>query len=68
MSLGGKGVVSVLANIMPRETHKMCRLYLEGRIEESRHLQLKLMEIMEAMFWDVNPIPVKAALSDSGNL
>ena len=44
MSLGGKGVVSVLANIMPKETHKMCRLYLDGDVKESRRMQLKLLE------------------------
>ena len=66
MSLGGKGVVSVLANIMPREIHQMCRLYLDGDVKESRRMQLKLLEIMEALFWDVNPIPVKAALCMMG--
>ena len=66
MALGGKGVISVLANIMPRQTHDMCRLFLEGKLEESRKMQLKLLDIMDALFWDVNPIPVKAALSIMG--
>lgn len=66
MALGGKGVISVLANIMPRETHDMCRLFLDGKLEESRKMQLKLLDIMDALFWDVNPIPVKAALSIMG--
>ena len=66
MALGGKGVISVLANIMPRQTHDMCRLFLEGKLEESRKMQLYLLDIMEALFWDVNPIPVKAALSIMG--
>lgn len=66
MALGGKGVVSVLANIMPRQTHELCRLFLDGRLEESRNLQWKLLDLMEALFWDVNPIPVKAALSIMG--
>lgn len=66
MALGGKGVISVLANVMPWEMHELCRLFLEGRIGESRTLQLNLMEVMEAMFWEVNPIPVKAALSILG--
>ena len=66
MALGGKGVISVLANIMPRQTHDMCRLFLEGKREESRKMQLYLLDIMEALFWDVNPIPVKAALSIMG--
>ena len=63
-----KGVISVLANIMPKETHKMCRLYLDGDVKESRRMQLQLLEIMEALFWDVNPIPVKAALGLMGGL
>ena len=66
MALGGKGVISVLANIMPRQTHDMCRLFLEGKLEESRKMQLYLLDIMEALFWGVNPIPVKAALSIMG--
>ena len=66
MALGGKGVISVLANIMPRQTHDMCRLFLVGKLEESRKMQLYLLDIMEALFWDVNPIPVKAALSIMG--
>lgn len=66
MALGGKGVVSVLANLMPREMHEMCRLFLDGKVKESRNMQLKLLDIMEALFWDVNPIPVKAALSILG--
>ena len=65
-ALGGKGVISVLANIMPRQTHDMCRLFLDGKIKESRKMQLKLLDIMDALFWDVNPIPVKAALSIMG--
>ena len=44
----------------------MCRLYLDGDVKESRRMQLKLLEIMEALFWDVNPIPVKAALGLMG--
>ena len=66
MALGGKGVISVLANIMPGQTHDMCRLFLDGKLKESREMQLKLLDIMEALFWDVNPIPVKAALSIMG--
>lgn len=66
MALGGKGVVSVLANVMPGKTHEMCRLFLDGKIRESRKIQLGLLEMMEALFWDVNPIPVKAALSIMG--
>lgn len=66
MALGGKGVISVLANLMPRQMHEMCRLFLDGNVKESRKMQLELLELMEALFWDVNPIPVKAALSIMG--
>ena len=59
-------MISVLANIMPGQTHDMCRLFLDGKLKESREMQLKLLDIMEALFWDVNPIPVKAALSIMG--
>ena len=66
MSLGAKGVISVLSNIMPKETHELCRLYLEGRTSESTAMQLELLDIMNAVFIDVNPIPVKAALNLMG--
>ncbi len=66
LSLGGKGVISVLANIMPGQIHQMCRYYFDGEVDESRKLQLKLLDIMNAMFMEVNPIPVKAALSMMG--
>ncbi|MDK2965721.1 MULTISPECIES: 4-hydroxy-tetrahydrodipicolinate synthase [Lacrimispora] len=66
MSLGGKGVISVLANIMPYEMHTMCELFFKGEIKKSRDMQLELLRIMNAMFMDVNPVPVKAALSILG--
>lgn len=66
LSLGGKGVISVLANVMPLECHQMCQLFFEGDVKESRRIQLKLLDLMEALFWDINPIPVKAALSFMG--
>ena len=66
MSLGGIGVISVLSNIMPKETHDMCALYLEGKEKESTAMQLKLLDIANAIFIDVNPIPVKAALNLMG--
>ncbi|MGI6578380.1 MAG: 4-hydroxy-tetrahydrodipicolinate synthase [Eubacteriales bacterium] len=72
LSLGGKGVISVLANIAPKQTSDMCRLYLEGRVRESSDLQIKMTELINALFCEVNPIPVKAALKlmglDSGVL
>lgn len=66
MSLGGKGVISVLANIAPRQTHDICALYSEGRLEESRKLQCRAMPLIDALFCEVNPIPVKAALNMMG--
>lgn len=66
LSLGGKGVISVLANVAPAAVHRMCRLYLSGRVEESRRLQLQWLPMINALFSDVNPIPVKAALNLMG--
>ena len=66
MSLGGKGVISVLSNIMPRETSYMCHAFLDGKIEESRELQLRLLPLINALFSEVNPIPVKAAVAAMG--
>ena len=66
MSLGGKGVISVLSNLIPNETHAICASYFEGNHEESAHLQLKYLELIEALFLDVNPIPVKQAMRAMG--
>lgn len=66
MSLGAKGVISVLANVMPKETHDICQLFFDGKIKESAALQLKLMGLIGALFSDVNPIPVKEALNLMG--
>ncbi len=66
MSLGGYGVISVLANIVPQEMHDLCSLYFEGKTKESLDIQLKYMRLNNAMFCDVNPIPVKAALNMMG--
>lgn len=66
MSLGGKGVISVLANVAPRETHELCASYLRGDVERSRQLQLKYLELIDCLFLEVNPIPVKAALNLMG--
>lgn len=61
MSLGGKGVISVLSNIMPGKMHELCQLWFEGKVNESADLQLKLLKLMNVMFCEVNPIPVKTA-------
>lgn len=66
LSLGGEGVISVLGNIMPRETHEICRFYFDGEVKMSSGLQLELLDLMNALFSDVNPIPVKAALEMMG--
>jgi len=66
LSLGGKGVISVLSNVAPQQTHDICRLFFEGKIAESSALQLKLMGLVDALFADVNPIPVKKAMNMLG--
>ena len=66
MSLGGKGVISVLSNIMPKATQKMCMDYIEGRQDEALKAQLRLLPLVNALFCEVNPIPVKAAVAAMG--
>lgn len=66
LSLGGKGVISVLSNVVPRQTHDICQLYFEGKTAKSAALQLQSMELIEALFCEVNPIPVKSALNLMG--
>ncbi len=66
LSLGGKGVISVLSNIMPKATSEMCKLFFDGKIAESRKLQLELLPLVNALFCEVNPIPAKAAVAAMG--
>ena len=66
MALGGIGVISVTANLIPEDTSRMVHSFLEGNIEESRRLQLKAMELCHALFCEVNPIPVKKAVELMG--
>ena len=66
MAMGAKGVISVLANIMPKEMHKLAKLCSEGKIKESVERQLELLNVANTMFCDVNPIPVKYAMSVMG--
>lgn len=66
MALGGKGVISVLSNVCPRETHDIAQKALDGDIKGSAELQIKYMELIGALFSDVNPIPVKEALNLMG--
>ena len=66
MSAGGIGVISVLSNVIPRETHEICAQYLAGNREESLAIQLKYLPLVRALFSEVNPIPVKQALNFMG--
>ncbi len=66
MALGGVGVISVLANVLPRQTHEICELFLSGKIEKSRQIQLKFLKLINMLFVDVNPIPVKDAMNLMG--
>ena len=66
LSLGGKGVISVLSNLLPAETSRMCHLYLEGDTAGATALQLHYLPLIHALFSEVNPIPAKAAMSAMG--
>lgn len=66
LALGGKGVISVLANVAPKATHDICALWFAGKTQESLALQLKAMPLCKALFADVNPIPVKWAMNQLG--
>ena len=66
LALGGKGVISVLSNIMPKETKEICTRFFNGDIKGSAALQLKLLPLIDALFSEVNPIPVKAACAAMG--
>ncbi len=65
-SIGGKGVISVLANVLPLETHNIVWNYIEGKTEEAKELQLKLNGFVHSLFIETNPIPVKKALNILG--
>ncbi len=66
LSLGGKGVISVLSNLMPRATSDICKLFMSGSVAAARRLQLDLLPLVNALFSEVNPIPVKAAMAAMG--
>lgn len=66
LSLGGKGVISVLSNIAPKETHDIVALFMEGKVKESCELQLSAIPVIDGLFSEVNPIPVKKALNLMG--
>ena len=66
LSVGGKGVISVLANILPLETHTMVAEFLNGNVETARKIQIKYKHLIDILFMEPNPIPVKAALELMG--
>lgn len=66
LSLGAKGVISVLSNVAPKETHDICERFFQGDIAGSRALQLRALPLVEQLFCEVNPIPVKAAMNLMG--
>lgn len=66
MSLGGIGVISVLSNVAPLQTHEICQKYFDGDVQESTRMQLEAIDLVNALFCEVNPIPVKAALNLMG--
>ena len=66
LSLGGKGVISVLSNVAPQETHDMCQKFFDGDVAGSLAIQLKALELIDALFCEVNPIPVKAGMNLMG--
>ena len=66
LSMGGKGVISVLSNVAPRQTHDICQLYFDGKVKESAALQLKAIPLVDALFCEVNPIPVKKGVELMG--
>jgi len=63
MSLGGKGVISVVANILPKETHDICFKFLNGDTKSAAELQLKMLDLINSLFCEVNPVPVKTAMN-----
>lgn len=66
LSLGGIGVISVVANLFPKEIHDICKLYMEGNQDEALKLQLDMLPVINAMFIETNPIPIKTAMNLKG--
>ena len=66
LSMGGKGVISVLSNVLPAKTQRICDLFFAGKIAESAALQCEMLPLINALFCEVNPIPVKAAMAAMG--
>jgi 4-hydroxy-tetrahydrodipicolinate synthase len=72
LSIGGIGVISVLSNLIPQETHDICRLYFDGKVKESADLHIKYIDLVDVLFCETSPIPIKTAMAlmklDSGEL
>lgn len=66
LSLGGKGVISVLSNLFPKEVQQICNFYQEGELKKALHLQLEMLPIIRLLFKEVNPIPIKKAMEIMG--
>ena len=66
MSLGGFGVISVVANVAPKDTHLMAKSYLDGNVKKAQELQLTMKPLIDALFYETNPIPVKTAMNLMG--
>jgi len=66
LSLGGQGVISVLSNVAPKETHDICQLYFDGKVQEAAKMQVDFIDLIGALFCEVNPIPVKVAMRMKG--
>ena len=66
MSVGGVGVISVAANLVPKYMHDMCKNYLDGNVKEAAKMQLDIMDLVDKLFIEVNPIPVKTAMNMVG--
>ena len=68
LAVGGKGVISVAANVLPKETTHLVKTFRTGHIDEARKLHHRLLPLVDALFWETNPIPVKAALALMGKI
>ena len=66
LSMGGKGVISVLSNVLPKETSNMCKLFFDGKVKEAAAEQIRMLPLINALFSEVNPIPAKAAMAAMG--
>ncbi len=66
LAMGGAGVISVLSNVMPKATSEMCHMFWRGDVAGSARLQCELLNLANALFYEVNPIPVKAAMAKMG--